>query len=129
VDTYRLTIDNARRRVLVTWGAEVDDKALVGYQRAVWSDPGVRGYDELIDFRTLRQVAVSSAGLEAVAVLAAEMDQGMEGSRFAIVVGDTLAFGLSRMYETLRGLNASSRREVMVFNAMEPALAWLDEPR
>jgi hypothetical protein len=129
VETYRLTIDDQRRRVLTTWSAEVEDQALLDYQRTVWSDPAVRGYDELIDFRALRQVAVSSAGLEAVASAAAEMDQGMEGSRFAIVAGDTLAFGLSRMYEALRGLNDNSRREVMVFNDMDRALAWLDEER
>jgi hypothetical protein len=127
--TYRVHIDAGRRRVMTTWGPTVDDPSLLAYQREVWSDAALRGFDEVIDFRSLRRVEATSAGLEAVATLAAEMDQGMEGSRFAIVVGDTLAFGLSRMYEALRGLNTLSRREVMVFEDPDRALAWLDEDR
>jgi hypothetical protein len=33
------------------------------------------------------------------------------------------------MYEALRGLNTLSRREVMVFEDPDRALAWLDEDR
>jgi hypothetical protein len=96
------------------------------YQESVWRDPAVYGFDEVIDFRALEAVEVTTEGLEAVAHLAAGMDAEVGKSRFAIVVGDTLSYGLSRMYEAFREMNETSSRDVMVFHRMEDALGWLD---
>ena len=63
----------------------------------------------------------------AVAHAAAGMDEQIEPSRFAIVIRDTLSFGLSRMYEAFREMHAKSTRQIMIFNQLEEALAWLDE--
>jgi len=125
---YALHIDAKCRRVVTTWGPTVTDGALMDYQREVWRDPAVRGFDELIDFRAVENIDVSTAGLEAVAALASSMDDAAQKSRFAIVVGSNLSYGLSRMYESFRSLNESSVREVEVFRNMDEALAWLDAP-
>jgi len=126
---YAIEIDKEHSRVIATWGPVVTDAALMDYQKSVWSDPAVRGFDELIDFRGLEKVEVTTEGLEAVAHAAAGMDDPIEPSRFAIVIRDTLSFGLSRMYEAFREMHAKSTRQIMIFHHLEEALAWLDERR
>ena len=123
---YTVAMDEQKRRVVTTWGLRVDDASLMGYQRSVWGDPAVHGFDEVIDFRGLEQIEVTTEGLEAVAHLAAGMDPQAGKSRFAIVVGDKLSYGLSRMYEAFRQMNETASRDVMVFHRLEDALAWLD---
>ena len=120
------TIDEAKQRVCTTWGARVTDEALMTYQQTVWSDPAVRGFDEIIDFRALEIIEVTSEGLEAVARVAARMDAQVGQGRFAVLVGDHLSYGLSRMYEAFREMSGTSSRQVMIFRRMEEALAWLD---
>ena len=126
---YDIKIDSTRRRVTTTWGSIVTDAALMDYQKTVWSDPARHGFDELIDFRTLEQIEVTTEGLEAVAYLAAGMDASVGPGRFAIVVGDTLSYGLSRMYEAFRGIDEKTSRQLMIFKRLEDALEWLDKPR
>jgi hypothetical protein len=123
---YEKKIDAERRRVITTWGPRVTDGALMDYQKRVWRDPSVRGFDELIDFRALEHIEVTTEGLEAVAHVAAGMDDATERSRFAIVVGDSLSYGLSRMYEAFREMSDSGSRQVMIFERPQDALAWLD---
>ena len=124
---YTIEIDKEHSRVLTTWGPVVTDAALMDYQKSVWSDPAVRGFDELIDFRGLDKIEVTTEGLEAVAHAAAGMDEQIEPSRFAIVIRDTLSFGLSRMYEAFREMHAKSSRQIMIFHHLEEAIGWLDE--
>jgi hypothetical protein len=124
---YVNEIDTERLRVVTTWGSIVTDAALMAYQKSVWSNPAVRGFDELIDFRGLEKVEVTTEGLEAVAYAAADMDDPNEPSRFAIVIGDSLSFGLSRMYEAFREMHEKSSRQIMIFNDPKEALTWLDE--
>ena len=99
------------------------------YQKTVWGDPAINGFDELIDFRASEQVEVTTEGLEAVAYLAAGMDEAAGAGRFAIVVGDSLSYGLSRMYEAFRGMEEKSSRQLMIFQCLEDAIEWLDRGR
>jgi len=99
------------------------------YQKTVWSDPAIHGYDELIDFRALAQIEITTEGLEKVAAVAAGMDAAAGAGRFAIVTGDTLSFGLSRMYEAFREIDENSSRQLMVFQRLEDALEWLERAR
>jgi hypothetical protein len=75
---YAKEIDKEHFRVVTTWGPVVSDAALMAYQKSVWSDPAVRGFDELIDFRGLEKIEVTTEGLEAVAHAAAGMDDPIE---------------------------------------------------
>ena len=126
---YELTVNKEQRRVSTVWGRSVTDESLMEYQKAVWSDPTLHGFDEVIDFRRVDEIRVTTNGLRAVATLAAAMDEPGTMTRFAIVVGTPLSFGLARMYETFRGLDDRATRDVAVFEDLEPALAWLDEER
>jgi hypothetical protein len=120
-------VDRENRRVVTTWGTAVTDESLREYQQSVWDDPKLHQFDELIDFRSVDDVRVTTNGLRAVAALAASMDEPGTKSRFAIVVGNPLSFGLARMYETFRGLDDKANREVAVFDQLDAAIAWLDE--
>jgi hypothetical protein len=57
--------------------------------------------------------------------MSAAMDPGQSLARFAIVAGEDLAFGLGRMYQAYRGLDARSSKQVGVFRALAEALAFL----
>lgn len=124
---HTIEIDKEHFRVVTTWGSVVTDAVLMACQKSVWSDPAVHGFDELIDFRGLDKIEVTTEGLEAVAHAAAGMDDPIESSRFAIVIRDTLSYGLSRMYEAFREMHAKSSRQLMIFHHLEDAIAWLDK--
>ena len=124
---YGIAIDRELRRVLTTWGPLVTDDGLMTYQKTVWRDPALQDFDEVIDFQAIEEVEVTTEGLEAVAHVAARMDPHIGQGRFAIVVGDSLSFGLSRMYEAFREMHATVTRRVMIFHRLADALTWLEE--
>lgn len=66
--------ESDHRRVVATWGPEVSDAALMAYQKSVWGDPVVAGFDEVIDFRALEGIDVISEGLSRVCEAFREMD-------------------------------------------------------
>jgi hypothetical protein len=122
--TYRILPDQR-----LVW-AEARGTILAGelfeYQRTVWSRPEVQGFDELVDMTAVTEIPdPSHASLRTLAVLSAGMDAPAGHSKFAIVAPDDLAFGLGRMYQTLRGLLPQGNKEVVVFRAVTAALEWL----
>ena len=128
---YEIKVDKENRRILVSWGSSVTGEGLMTYQREVWNDSEIHGFDELLDFRALEDIQITAGALASVANLAAKMDTGEEFSekpRTAIVVQGELAYGLSRMYESLREYQTTAGREVMVFKSMDQAVDWLNEP-
>jgi len=102
------------------------DEEVFGYQRAVWSRPDVAGYDELIDMSAVEHINVLSVNqVMQLARFSADMDGGAPASKFAIVAPGDLAFGLGRMYQTYRGLEPHSTKQVGVFRSLKEALAFL----
>jgi len=98
-----------------------------GYQRDVWSLPGVAGYDELVDMTQVENIALpSTEQVRTLASLSADMDVPSKKSRFAIVAPTEFAFGLGRLYEILRSLNDRHTKEVRVFRSLDEAKAFLD---
>jgi hypothetical protein len=124
--TYK--IDHERKTVFARGLGVLTDEDVFGYQREVWSREDTRGYNELMDMRDVEQIALPSMDrVRDLANLSAEMDPGENVSKFAIVAGSDLAFGLGRMYEAYRGMNPKSSKEVKVFRSPEDALRWLEE--
>jgi len=118
-------IDHTRRLVTAQGRGVFSDQDVFEYQQAVWSRPEVAGYDELIDMRAVERIVQPSANrVRQLAALSASMDAGRP-SRFAIVASQDLAFGLGRMYQTFRGLEESSTKEVGVFRTRGDAMAFL----
>lgn len=119
-------VDRRGRFVLAVAYGKLTDADVFGYQRSVWSRPDVIGYDELIDMTRVAEMEVPSADrIRDLAQVAAAMDHEGTASRLAIVASADLAFGLGRMFQTYRQLNAHSTKDTRVFRRMEEALAFL----
>ncbi|HEV8377164.1 MAG TPA: hypothetical protein VGR38_13120 [Candidatus Polarisedimenticolia bacterium] len=120
------SIDHGRRLVLARGIGILTDEDVFRYQGEVWSRADVSGYDELMDMSKVKQVALPSVKrVRKLAQLSAGMDAGPAGSKFAIVAPSDLAFGLGRMYEMYREMEARSNKEAGVFRSLGEALAFL----
>jgi hypothetical protein len=123
-------IDHERRLVTARGRGTLTHEDVFGYQREVWSRADVAGYDELVDLSGIDRIDQPSTGeVRSLATLAASMDPKGSRSKLAIVARDDFAFGLGRMYETYRGLDPRSTKEVRVFRTVPEALAYLRPAR
>jgi hypothetical protein len=92
-----------------------------------YSDPtgGFEARLRLWDLRGI-QVGMSVAEIQAVARISQERDRRGQGrGRLALVVGDDLAYGLSRVHQVFRESEVTSQR---VFRSVDDARAWLVSP-
>lgn len=122
------TIDHARRLVAARGIGTLTGADIFGYQREVWSRPDVLGYNELVDMSGVTEIPTPSAAGENFRALASESaasDSAEIPTKFAIVAGEQLAFGLARMYQTYRELERKSTKRVEVFRTLPEALAFL----
>ncbi len=121
-----VTIDHARRLVTAKARGTLTGEDVFGYQRDVWSQPEVRGYNELMDMREVERIDLRSIdNMRALAELSASMDAPAVPSKFAIVATTDESFGLGRMYETYRRLEGKSTKQVGVFRSLNEAYAFL----
>jgi hypothetical protein len=121
------SIDHERRLVRAKGHGIFTDEDVFSYQRDVWSRPELTGYNELMDMSEVRQIALPSIErVRDLAKLSASMDAEKSWSKFAIVAPSDLAFGLGRMYEMYRDLQAQSTKQVCVFRTLKEALEFLD---
>jgi hypothetical protein len=134
IDYY---IDHARRLVVARGRGVFTDADIFGYQRDVWTQPDVAGYDELVDMTAVDDIVTANpAGprIQQLAGEAAAQDLPTHTSKFAIVAPSHLAYGLAREFKTYRDLDPRSNKEIGIFRSMPAALAFLgidglDEPR
>jgi hypothetical protein len=126
---FDVHVDKERRLVTATARGVITPAEVFAYQQDVWSRPDVAGFDELVDMTRAEKIEFpSSASIRQLASLSATMDTSGAPTRFAIVAPEALAFGLARMYETYRSLEANSNKEVAVFHTLEQALLFLGRP-
>jgi hypothetical protein len=119
-------IDHDHRIVFAAGRGTMTDADVFGYQREVWSQSAVSGYNELMDMADVEAIAEPSpAGVRALATLAAEMDHPETATKFAIVAPQDAAFDMGRMFAAYRDSNSRSKKEVRVFRSMTAALKWL----
>jgi hypothetical protein len=119
-------IDPGRRLVTAKGRGVLTHEEVWRYQTEVWSRLNVAGFDELMDMSGVEHIELPSIDeVPKLARLSASMDPAGRRSRFAIVAKDDLAFALGRMYETYRGLDSRSTKEVGVFRSLSGALAFL----
>lgn len=122
-------IDRDRRVVFATATRTLSDQEIFAYQREVWSDEGLTGYDEVVDLGPVEDLVVSSGDrVRAFAELASAMDVPGVRSRLVIVAPSDLTYGFARMFETYRGMSRSRQKTVSVFRSMQAALDWLAAP-
>ena len=119
-------IDHERRLVTARGRGTFTHEDVYAYQMQVWGSAAVEGYDELVDMTDVQEIQMPSMdSIPRLADLAARMDSPDKASKLAIVAKDDFAFALGRMYETYRGLDPRSTKEVRVFRSLPEALAYL----
>jgi hypothetical protein len=127
--TIEYRVDPDRRIVLTRVDGWLTHEEMLAYQREAWSHPELDGYDELIDMTDAGEmVQPSPERIREVARLAAGMDPPASSSRLVVVAPTDLTFGLARMLEAYRDLDARSTKRVAVFRTMEEAQAYLARP-
>src|SRR5262245_35435913 len=119
-------IDHTRKLVLATLTGLVTDAEVFNYQHAVWSQPEVAGYDELIYASGVSFFERTSGNrVHQLAAESARMDAPPFPARLAIVATGTAQYGMARMYQTYRELETKGTKAISVFRTMDEALAWL----
>jgi hypothetical protein len=120
-------IDHTRRLVIARGVGAFSGDDVFRYQRDVWSQPDVAGYDELVDMTDVTSIPPVPGGfrMKQLAKEAAARDDQAATAKFAIVAPSPLAFGLGRQYQAYRELESQSKKQVGVFRTMADALAFL----
>src|SRR5687767_3598615 len=109
--------------VTIIASGPADPEALVACVNELVSDPRFRsGARVLIDDTNLDFSSLQSEDVRAVAQTVIRVDERLGNSRVAILVSNTLAFGLVRMFELLAG---DAKVEVTAFYDRDDAQAWL----
>jgi hypothetical protein len=121
-------VDHEQRLIMTKAHGTMTHEDIAGYQQAIRSRRELIGYNELVDMSQVERIALESIDrVRELAARSAGMDGDAPPSRLAIFAPTSEAFGLGRMYQTYRGLDARSKKEVGVFRTMEEAMAFLNK--
>ena len=121
--TFAVDVTN-RLRIATFCGAITDTDLLHAYQPVltdVHFDPAL---DDLVDLRAVSHMGVTSAGLYRIIAFYDERAPANLSTRSAIVAPTDVLYGVSRMFQTLRGDGHAA--EVAVFRRIEAAHRWLE---
>jgi hypothetical protein len=119
-------IDAENRLVVARASGVLTHDDIVAYQRDVWSQEEVLGFDEIVDVSGVDRIAFeSSRRVSEIAAIAAERDSKSDPSRLAIVAPTPETYGLARMYQTFRETTPGSTRSVNVVRTLAEAHKWL----
>ena len=114
----------ARRRI-ATFTGSVDDADLIGAYAKLLRDPDYdHGADDLVDLRGVVHFGVTEAGLGNIMAMFAPVDQLGIPTRLAIVAPGEHVYGISLMYQTLRGDDVPE--QIAVFRKIDEAEEWLN---
>ena len=117
------TIDPAQHLVLAVGTGVLTDDDVMAHRQAMASDsrftPQMR---ELSDIRQVTAFQVTPAGVRIMVASDVKMTANGGMHKLAIVADENVAYGMSRMYQTLGEPNI---RVVGVFRSYEEATAWL----
>jgi hypothetical protein len=120
---YRL--DEARCLAFVTLSGALTDAGAIAWLRGFLQDMSKRSrVGGVVDARGLTEFQVSSEAVRQMNQMVQESEAAFAGSRWAIVAGEDVVFGMARMYELLRG---GAAYEIRVFRSEEEARRWVEE--
>lgn len=118
------TYNPVARRRIATFSGEIGDADLMGAYAELLRDPDYdHGADDLVDLRAVERFGVTETGLRKIMALFAPVDQIGIATRLAIVAPGDEVYGVSLMYQTLRGDDVPE--EVEVFRDIGAAEEWL----
>jgi hypothetical protein len=117
-------LDPANRVRTAQYTGIVDDTQLLQAYAALLADPDYDAtFNDLVDLRGVARLEVSAEALRQLISMYTPVDQLGVRTRLAVVAGSDLTFGMSRMYELLRGDGIPE--EIRVFRSYDDAVAWL----
>ncbi len=123
------SIDNKNKLIVTTWEGEAVDtdliEALKKYQQDIQGHPAYLGYNEVVDFRKVTKMKVTTEGIKNIGRIASQTDQNGTDRKLAFIVGSDLAFGLARMYEVYRGFTRKTNKEIRTFKNKDDAYKWV----
>ena len=120
------TIDHDRRVIIAKGKGAFTSEDMFRYQQEAWSQPGVAGYNELVDMTDVTEIVDPSVeDIRRLVEVSASMDPPDGHARFAIAAPNKLMFGLGRMYEAYRELQPQSMKVVRVFKTVREAMDFL----
>lgn len=110
---------------MATFSGEIDDADLMGAYTELLRDPDYdHGADDLVDLRGVARFGVTETGFKNIILLFAPVDQLEIPTRLAIVAPRDDIYGVSLMYQTLRGEDVPEQIEV--FRDIGAAEDWLN---
>ena len=119
------TYNPVARRRIATFSGRIEDADLMGAYAELLRDPDYdHGADDLVDLRAVERFGVTESGLKNIMTLFAPVDQLGIPTRLAIVAPDDDVYGVSLMYQTLRGDDVPEQIEV--FRDIGAAEDWLN---
>jgi len=119
------TYNPVARRRIATFRGEIDDADLMGAYAELLRDPDYdHGADDLVDLRQVERFGVTETGFKNIMALFAPVDQLGIPTRLAIVAPGDDIYGVSLMYQTLRGDDVPEQIEV--FRDIGAAEDWLN---
>lgn len=122
--TVSAEIDRENRVVHTTASGLLTKAEFIAHIESTWRDPSIASYDEIVDARQADVSQLSAADLSAIVNSGVVYDPDCE-PRLALCVDSELAFGLARMFGTMRETHVENARQVRVFRDVESAQAWL----
>ena len=124
-----LRIDAVGRIVFTRLFGVVTDDDFLSLTRFVVDSPEMRpGFSELCDLRDSTRVEISADALRRNLAMTEPLDRhpSRRSARIAVVAPNDAAFGVARMYESMR---ADSPVGVRAFRDVDDARDWLGLPR
>jgi hypothetical protein len=124
----RFSVDPRTRTRTARYSGVITEEELLTTYATLVADPGYDPtFDDLVDLREVERLELSAAAIRQLATMFVPLDAVSGHTRTAIVAASDAVFGMSRMYEMLRGDEVPE--EIRVFRSYEEATAWLaDRP-
>jgi hypothetical protein len=117
-------LDQATRIRMAQYTGIVDDAQLLTSYAALLSDPDYDAtLNDLVDLRGVARLEISADAMRQLISMYRPVDKLGVRTRLAVVAASDVTFGMSRMYELLRGDEVPE--EIRVFRSYDDAVAWL----
>lgn len=122
-------IDHNDQLIRTTWSGDATDDELFhvinSYLQEIKSKPDYNLYNEIVDFRDVGKINISTMGLEQISKVAVSSEQPEISTKLAFIVKSDLAYGMIRMYTSYRNLISKGNKQIKVFKNESDAHQWI----
>jgi hypothetical protein len=112
-----------RTRVARFVGAITDRELIDAFDRLLHDPAYDASLNDLVDLREVTHMGVTSAGLHRLIALYDERGPAVLNTRNAFVAPTDVLYGVSRMFQTMRG--EAPPAEIEVFRTLDEAESWI----